>query len=1073
MKGAIAWMARNGVAANLLMIAMVAVGLFGLSRIVIEVFAEFSLDSIQISVVYPGASPEEIEESIVKKIEEQIESVEGIKEITAVATESRGSVTAELELGEDLARVLDDIKGQVDQITTFPEQAEEPSVRELTNRQSVIRLAIFAEEGSPADERALKEIANRIEDELGALPDVSYVETSNVRLYEVSIEVPQTELRRYGLSLTDVSRAVASGSLELSAGSIETSEEEIRVRTLGRNYTGDEFEDIVVVGSRAGARVRLGDIAEVYDGFEDANLTTRYNGQPAAFVEVFRTSDESVLEVAEAVKVYLNDLPASLPRGVTAEIWSDDSKVLADRISLLLRNAAIGLMLVLIALTLFLDARLAFWTAVGIGITFVGAIAILYALGYSINQLSLFGFILSLGIVVDDAIVSGENIFAEREAGAGPLDAAIQGASRIAGPVTFAVLTTVAAFSPLLAVPGVLGKILIGIPVVVIAVLFLSLVESLFVLPYHLSHLPEPGSPEKNPVMRALAKVRARVDSGLQRFVNGPLKKALEFVTEAPAIVLSACVALVILSVALVPAGILRISFFPSIESEVVTANLELPPGTSVNQTAAIAMYLESVGQAVADSLDEAGVVEGMSIVRSVYTVVGQQAVGGGPGGGGVTSRSNLAAIQFRLQDPEDREDFSAKTFAQLWREKAGPVPSARSLTFSADLFSAGAPVSAELSHPSNETLNQASEEVMDELRRFSGVFDIKSDLSEGTPEIRLELKDEARTLGLTLQDVASQVRAAFFGDLALRVQRGQEDVRVYVRLPERERNALADALDFRITTPQGGFVPLERVATVSFGEAPASINRKEGRRLATVTADVDPGIVTGQEISDRLREEILPTIQERYPQLIYGFGGEQQEQAETFSALGGGFALAMLAVYALLAIPFRSYIQPLVVMSAIPFGIIGALVGHLLLDIPVGLLSLFGIIGLSGVVVNDSLVMIDFINEKRERGMAMRDAVIEGAQQRFRPIMLTSLTTFLGVAPLVFETSLQAQFLIPMAAALGFGIVFATLILMLLVPALAMLQWKGQRGVYKLMGRDPDDANMPSQHHDGITATA
>ncbi|MEM1094637.1 MAG: efflux RND transporter permease subunit [Bacteroidota bacterium] len=1074
MKGAIAWMARNSVAANLLMVAMIAAGLFGLSRVVIEVFPEFSLDSVQVSVIYPGASPEEVEESIVKKIEEQIESVEGIKEITAVAAEGRGVVTAEIELGEDLTRVLDDIKGQVDQILTFPAQAEEPLVRELTNRQSVIRIAIFAEENSPADERALKEIANRVEGEISALPDVSYVETSNVRLYEVSIEVPQTALRRYGLSLTDVSRAVAAGSLELSAGSIETSEEEIRVRTLGRNYTGDEFEDVVVVSTQTGARVRLSDIAEVRDDFEDANLTTLYNGRPAAFVEVFRSSNESVLEVAEAVQTYLNtELPSSLPAGVGVEIWSDDSVILADRISLLLKNAAIGLFLVLIALTLFLDARLAFWTAVGISITFIGTLAVLYALGYSINQLSLFGFILSLGIVVDDAIVSGENIFASREAGDGPLEAAVNGATRVAGPITFAVLTTVAAFTPLLAVPGTLGKILVGIPVVVIAVLFLSLIESLFVLPAHLSHLPKPGSPEKNIVMRGLAKVRGRVDKGLQNFINGPLKRVLEFATDAPSIVLATCVAFLIVSIATLPAGLLRVSFFPSIEDNVVTANLELPPGTSVNQTALIASQLEAAGQALADSLDQAGVVEGRSIVRSVYTVVGQQAQGGGPDGGSAQTRANLAAIQFRLLDAEDREDFSAKTFAQLWRQQAGPVPSARSLTFTADLFSAGAPVSTELSHPNDETLNQATAEVMEELSRFAGVFDIKSDLSEGTPEIRLELTDEARTLGLTLQDVASQVRAAFFGDLALRVQRGQEDVRVYVRLPERERNALADAFDFRITTPQGGFVPLNRVAEVSIGEAPSSINRKEGRRLATVTADVDPGIVTGQEISNRLRAEILPAMQERYPQLIYGFGGEQQEQAETSEALGGGFLLAMLAIYALLAIPFRSYIQPVVVMSVIPFGIIGALAGHLLLDIPIGLLSLFGIIGLSGVVVNNSLVMIDFINEKRSNGMAMRQAVIEGAQERFRPIMLTSLTTFLGVAPIVFETSLQAQFLVPMAAALGFGIVVATIILMPLVPALAMLQWRGERAIYKLMGRDPDDANMPRQQQAGVATAA
>ncbi|MEM1057560.1 MAG: efflux RND transporter permease subunit [Bacteroidota bacterium] len=1069
MKRAVEWMARNGVAANLLMVAMVAAGLFGLSRIVVEVFPEFSLDRVQISVTYPGASPEEVEESIVKTIEEQIESVQGVKQITANASEGRGDVIAELRLGADLSRVLDNIKGQVDQITTFPANAEEPSVRDLTNRQSVIRLAIFAEEDGVADEQALKEIAMRIEGELSALDDVSYVETSDVRLYEISIEVPQSQLRQYGLSLTDISRAVSSGSLELSAGSIETSEEELRVRTLGRKTTGDEFEDLVVVGTRTGASVRLGDIAEIRDAFEDADLVTRYNGRPAAFVEVFRTSDESVLAVSDAVKSYVEALPASLPRGVAAEVWADNSKILSDRISLLLKNAAIGLLLVLIALTLFLDARLAFWTAVGIGITFVGALWILWLLGYSINQLSLFGFILSLGIVVDDAIVSGENIYAEREAGAGPLEAAINGASRIAGPVTFAVLTTVATFSPLLNVPGVLGKILMGIPVVVIAVLTLSLVESLFVLPYHLSHLPDPNAPERNAFMRGLARVRGWVDRQLQRFIHGPLKKALEVATDAPSIVIAVCVALVVLSVALVPAGILRLEFFPAIEDETVTAALELPTGTAAGQTAAITERIEAAALAIADSLDAEAVTENASVVQAIYTVVGRGGSGGGgPGGNlGSATQSNLAQVQVRLAPAEAREGFSAQAFADLWRARVGGIPSARSLTYSADLLSVGDPVSVELSHPNDAALDRASAEVMAELERFAGVFDIQSDLSEGTTEIQLELNDEARTLGLTLQDVASQVRAAFFGDQALRVQRGQEDVRVYVRLPERERNALADALDFRVTTPTGGFVPLDRVATVTFGKAPSSITRKDGRRVGTVSADLDPSVVTSQEMTRRLDTIILPEIQARYPQLTYTFGGEQQEQTEAYAALGAGFALAMLVVYALLAIPFRSYIQPLVVMSAIPFGIIGAIAGHLLLDLSLGLLSMFGIIGLSGVVINDSLVMIDFINEKRERGIAMREAVIQGAQERFRPILLTSITTFLGVAPLVFETSLQAQFLIPMAAALGFGIVFATVILMVLVPSLAMLQWRAQRAVLSFFGRDSHDTDVPSHPHD------
>ncbi|MEM1054259.1 MAG: efflux RND transporter permease subunit [Bacteroidota bacterium] len=1070
MRRAIDWMARNGVAANLLMVALVVAGIVSLTRMVIEVFPEFSLDAIQVSVVYPGATPGEVEESIIQKIEENIEAVEGIKEITATAQEGQGVVTAELRLGASVTQALDDIKGQVDQITTFPEQAEEPLVRELTNRQSVMKLAFYGSPEDGVDERALKEIAYRAEDELASLDEVSYVETSNVRLYEVSIEVPQATLRAYGLSLVDVSQAVNAESLELSAGSIETSEEEIRVRTLGRNYTQRDFEDIVVVGSQSGARVRLGDIATVRDAFEDADLTPTYNGQPTAFVEVFRTSDERVLTVTDAVFEYLeSDLTPSLPRGVSVEVWENDARILRDRISLLLKNAAIGLSLVLLALTLFLNVRLAFWTAVGIGISFVGALAVLYALGFSINQLSLFGFILAIGIVVDDAIVVGENVYAEREKGRGPLEAAVEGAKRVAVPVIFAVLTTVAAFSPLLQVPGTLGKILVGIPVVVIAVLALSLVESLLILPHHLSDLPDPDEPPGNPITRFLAKVRNGVDRQLKRFVNGPLHSALGFATGMPSIVLAAGVGLIILSIALVPAGLLRVQFFPAIEGDIVIANLELPQGTAAGQTRELAARIEEAGRAVADSLEQDRSEDDPPLVEAVYAVVGRQAADGGPGGSGSQPiQPNLATVQFKLLEAEQR-DLSSKIFAQAWRDRVGEVPEARSLTFNSDLLSAGAPVSVELSHPDNETLDEASREVMDRLRQFGGVFDIRSDLSEGTTEVQLELTDEARTLGLSLANVAGQVRAAFFGDQALRVQRGREDVRVYVRLPEDERDALADVEDVRILTPQGAAIPLERVATVSFGQSPASISRKDGRRVATVTADVNAAIVTGQEVTGRLQSEILPAVREQYPQLQTAFGGEQEEQAESGAALGRGFLLALLVIYALLAIPFRSYIQPLVIMAAIPFGIIGALVGHLILGISVGLLSVFGIIGLSGVVVNDSLVMIDFINEKRLSGMEMRDAIVEGAQQRFRPILLTSITTFLGVAPLVLETSLQAQFLIPMAAALGFGILFATGVLMLVVPALAMIQYNTQTWFQRtVLGKDEQNVEMVHETQQG-----
>jgi multidrug efflux pump subunit AcrB len=1075
-KGPVAFMARNRVAANLLMVFLLASGLFSLSGIVQEVFPEFSLDSISISVLYPGATPEEVEESIIRKIEEQVESVEGVKEITATASEGLGRVSIELKLGTDVSQALDDIKAEVDQITTFPVDAERPEVRELTNRQSVMSLAIYGD----ASERTLKEVAYRVEDAISTLPEVSYVETSGIRQYEISIEIPEERLRALGLTLPEVAARVRAGSLDLSAGSIETQDEEVRVRTLGQNYTQQEFEDVVVVSGRDGTVVRLGDIADVRDGFEDTDLITRYNGQRAALVQVYRTSDEKVLEIVDAVETSLDEeIRATMPAGVSLDVWSNEATVLQDRLALLIRNAIIGLGLVLLALTLFLELRLAFWTAVGIGISFVGTLTVMLIFGISINVLSLFGFILAVGIVVDDAIMVGENIYAERERGTAPAEAAVRGARRITGPVIFAVLTTVVAFTPLLLVPGTLGKILAAIPLIVIAVLILSLVESLLILPHHLSHLPPPHHSAKSRLGRWIEGVQLRVDAGLRSFVDGPLDRGLRFATALPGVVVAAAVGLIIIASATVPAGILRVEFFPQVEGDNVVATLEMPEGTPSARTLEVTNRMREAGERVAMRLEEERPEDMPPLLEGTYQVVGQAPVGGGPGGAGAgpgQPQGNISYVDMKLLAAEDRE-ISSQRFEQLWREELGPVPEARSLSFSSALIGFGDPVSVELSHPDPERLRDLGDRLMGELGQFQGVFDIQADQDQGLREIQLRLKPAARTLGLTLDDLARQVRAAFFGEEALRVQRGREDIRVYVRLPENQRDAIADVERYRVRTDDGGEVPLRQVADVELGTSPTTIQRKEGQRVLTVTAQVDPAVVTGQEVNAQLETEILPVLRSEAPLLRVAFGGEQEEQAESFGSLGKNFALALLVIYALLAIPFGSYVQPLIIMAAIPFGIIGAVIGHLLLDLPVGLLSLFGIIGLSGVVVNDSLVMIDFINEQRANGAPPQEAIINGAKMRFRPILLTSVTTFLGVSPLVFEQSLQAQFLIPMAASLGFGILFATAILMLLVPALAMLehqfeQWIGIRRAGAAMPGAPHGPIVPEREARGLVET-
>ncbi len=1056
MKRPIAWMANHGVAANLLLVLLLAAGLFSLPNIKQEVFPEFDLDAIQVQVIYPGASPEEIEEGIIQRVEERIESVEGIRRLTSVASEGVGVVIAELNLGTDKARALDEIKAEVDRIVSFPVDAEEPEVAEVANRTRVIEIALYGH----VSERSLKELANRVQDDLATMPEISFVQTDAVRAYEISIEVSLDALRAYGLRLDEVARAVRAASLDLPGGRVDTSDEEILVRIEGQNYTAKDFGEIIVRGSRSGAALRLDQIATIRDGFEDADLLSLYDGHPAAFVRVFRTADEQVLKIVDVVEQYLTEqLEPSLPKGIEVAIWANEADNLRSRIDLLTKNGLIGLMLVLVALSLFLDLRLAFWVAVGIGLSFTATFAVMPWLGVSINMLSLFGFILAIGIVVDDAIVIGENIYAERERGTGPLEAAVKGAQRIAVPVTFAVLTTVVAFTPLLFVPGAIGKFLKNIPLIVITVLLFSLVESLFILPHHLSHLPEHAHARLPKWLGFLQRAQEYVQRRLQQFIDGPLTRSVTYAVRHYWVVIAGAASLLLLTAGLLAGRYIGFSFLPRIEGDQVVAALEMPPGTPSTRTRQVAEYLEQTGRAVAATFQADLPDDHPLLLKAVYLSVGRRpSQSGGPGlGAGPTFiESNIAEVTFRLLEPEDRE-LSAVEFEQAWRELAGEIPGARTLSFTSQVINLGAPVQVEISHTDNATLNTVVAGIESDLRRYAGVFDVRNDQTQGKREVQLELKPRARSLGVTLDDMARQVRAAFFGAEALRIQRGSEEVRVYVRLPEDERNTLGDIQSYRIVTPSGAAIPLSEVVEVTFGTAPATIRRLDGRRIVTITADVDKAVITGQEVDSELTNKILPAVQERYPGVRYTFGGEQREQSDALGGIVRGFLLAALIMYALLAIPFGSYIEPLIIMASVPLGFVGAALVHLVMGLDLGLLSIFGIVGLSGVVVNDSLVLIDFINAEHRSGKPMAEAIVAAARARFRPILLTSLTTFLGVFPLIIERSLQAQFLVPMAASIGFGVLFATAIIMVLVPALTMLQadvgaWRARRS-----GKAPD----------------
>ncbi len=1075
MKSVIAYMADNGVAANLLMALLLVSGAISMLSLTQQVFPEIRLGQIEVFVEYRGASPEEVEQSIIEPIEEQIEAVEGIRQITATASEGIGIVTAELQQGADPNQKLDEIQSRIDRITNFPARAEEPEVRELTNRRRAIEIALYGD----VPEATLKELANRVESELSMKEDISFVQTSGVRTYEISIEVPRDTLRAYDLSLPEIARIIGRNSIDLPGGDIDTGESQILLRVEGEKLTGDQYRDIVVIASEDGAQVTLGQIAQIRDGFRDTGLITRYNGQPAALVRVFRTGDEQVLSIDATVQDYLERLEGDLPTGIRADIWQNEADQLRKRLDLLLTNAALGALLVIAVLALFLQLRVAFWVSIGIVISFVGAFTLMNLFGVTINQMSLFGFILAIGIVVDDAIVVGENIAAESEGGRKGIDAAVEGASRVALPVTFAIATTVIAFIPLLFLPGSTGKFLVPIPAVVIFVLLLSLAESLLVLPHHLSDLKTENKLPKNRLLRALKRGKTRFENGLQTFINGPLDRAVRFCVNRTLVVLTTAFIVMVLTITLFAAGYIKFVFFPAIEGQYVTAQFGMPVGTTKNVTLDFAERLDAAGRRTADRLveqaagngdgtkqnaaetgEDSGPVSGpfsgpfsgpgAAILEAVYTTVGRLPQDGGPEGGGtqITSATN-GAVRFKLTDPSSRE-IGAAAFEDAWRQQVGPAPETDYVSFSASLVDVGNPVSVELSHPNSAVLRTAVEDLKEALRQIEGVFDIYDTEDQGQRELELDLLDRARVFGLTLQDLADQIRAAYFGAEALRIQRDEEEVRVYVRLPEIERDSLADFEDYRIRTPDGAAIPLSEVATIRYGTGPSSIDRRNGRRIITVNGDVREGVTTGQDVNNRLTAEILPDLQQRFPELTYDFGGEQREQQQTLPSLMRNFGLALFAIYALLAVSFRSYFQPFVILAIVPFGLIGATIGHLLLGLNVTFLSVFGLVGLSGVVINDALIMLDFINARRLKGDSMRDAIIAGAKARFRPILLTSVTTFLGIAPIMFSQAVQAQFLVPLATSIAFGIFFATLIQMLLLPALVqthydMAQWWGR----------------------------
>tara|TARA_B100001123_G_scaffold26623_2_gene28676 strand:+ start:1066 stop:4287 length:3222 start_codon:yes stop_codon:yes gene_type:complete len=1045
MNGVIEWLARNPVAANLTMVFIIVTGIAATFMVKAEVFPEIDLDRINIQVPYLGAAPEEVEEAVNVRIEEAIQGLDGIKQIQSTAAEGMGTVMVELELGADSREVLEEIKSNVDGITTFPIETEAPIIRDMNNSQAVIDIAVSGN----LDTFTLKATAEQVRNDLTAIPEITQVEVISAPPYEISIEVSEVALRRHGLTFDQVANAVRRSSLDLPGGSVRADSGEILLRTVGQAYRGEEYENIVLWTRPDGSRLQLGDVATVVDGFAETDQYGRFDVQPTILVSVFRTGNQSAIEIAERVYEYVAIAQSQVPAGVALTVWQDSAKLLSARLSLMLRNGATGFLLVFLVLTLFLELRLAVWVSLGIPISFLGALAMMPGLDVSINVMSLFAFVVVLGIVVDDAIIVGENIYRHQEEHGNGLRGSIKGGQEIAKPVIFAVLTTVAAFMPLMFVPGMMGKIFRVIPLIVIPCLLFSLVESLMILPAHLSHIPKPKRP--GPWRR----FQGQFANGLKLVIERVYRPFLETALQWRYLTAAVGGAAMILTIGMVLSGRPNFHFFPSIEADFMSATVTMPQGTPVDVTSeAVAKIEAGAARVRQDLLQETG----NDYFLHIHAAVGDQPIaarGGGPMGRVIdTAASNVGEVTVELL-PTEQRIYNSEQLGIKWRDAVGGIPEAVEVTIQSSIMDPGNDVDVQLAGPDIDTLRAAADDVKRELLNFAGVYEITDSFRAGKEELKLGIKPAAEGLGLSLQDLGRQVRQAFYGEEAQRIQRGRDDVRVMVRYPRDERRSIGDLENMRIRTPDGGEVPFGQVAIVEPGRGFASIARVDRNRAVNVTAAVDASVTSSNQVINELETRILPDVLSRYPNVFYTFEGAQAEMSDAIGGLQRGFLLALLMIFALLAIPLKSYVQPLIIMSAIPFGLVGAVWGHIVMGIDVTMMSMFGLVALSGVVVNDSLIMVDFINRKREVHADMNVALREAGSNRFRPILLTSLTTFFGLAPLMLEKSFDAAFMVPMAVSLAFGVIFATVITLVLVPTAYLILDDISRGLRGMFGRD------------------
>ena len=1025
----IAWFAKNGVAANLLMGIILISGFFSIRSLKMELFPDFDLDLVTISVPYPGAAPLEVEDGICKQIEEKIWDLDGIKEMTSFARENVGVVSVQVERSKDAKVLADEIKVRVDSIINFPEEAEKPMVEVATQKRKVLAVAIHG----LADPFSLRKLADKTLDDLTNLPGITQVEISGIRKPEIGIEVSENTLREHGISFDDVARALKSNSIDTPGGVARTSSGETLLRSIGKARNGKEFNKLEIITKSNGSSLKLDDIASVKDGFEDKVLYTEFANEPAVTLRVFRVGNQSPLDISKKVSKYVENINKSLPEGLSMTIWKDSSFYLQGRLEMMIRNAFQGLLLVFLVLSLFLRPSLAIWVAIGLPISFMGAFATMGLVGASINLVSLFAFIVVLGILVDDAIVVGESVYTLGSKGEKSINASIKGTHLVAMPVTFAIITSMVAFVPMLFLPGWLGKLMKDIPLVVIPALFFSLIESKFILPYHLSLCRFDKQPKN-----WFSKVQNKISKGLERFIEAIYQPVLKKCLEWRYLTLSCFLGLLLLTFGLILGGhVPSIRGVPPVPSDYISVKLSMQDGVPSQTTENALLKVEKARLEVVDYLISQNE---PNPFRFVMKTMGAQPFSGGPkSSSNIVTGSNMGEISVELIKSEDRTR-SAPQISALWRERIGSIPGLKEIYFG-DVAAGGSRTAIDIEIAGNDLkdMSIAAEKLKSKLLAYEGLFDISDTYSGGKREMKIRIKQNGRSLGLTQADLGKQVRQAYYGEEIQRIQRERDEVKVMLRYPLPDRKTLNALSNLRIRTPNGIEAPLEEVATFELGQGYPTIKRSDRARIINVQTSADKAIADIPSIEADLDTNFLPQLRNEFPNLRFSFVGEKKEQEESDSGLAQAGGICLFVIYALLAIPFRSYLQPFLIMSVIPFGLIGAVFGHYLFGLPLSQLSHFGLVALTGVVINDSLVLVHYVNQRAKETNILEATKMAG-MARFRAILLTSLTTFVGLLPILFEKSLQAQFLKPMAIAIGFGVLFATFITLLMVPCLYLI---------------------------------